>query len=104
MMKENPVLVTASLGISDHPKRALSRSWQRALGFSVIIFTLVLHSSLGAENKIPDEYKTGSFFIGCQSYTFYHFTVFEAIERTAEAGGKVTEACGLFAHLERTYH
>jgi len=44
-----------------------------------------------AENKIPDEYKTGGFFIGCQAYTFNHFTVFEAIEKTAAAGGKVIE-------------
>src|SRR6266436_4343173 len=46
---------------------------------------------LHAENKIPDEYKTGGFFIGCQAYTFNHFTVFEAIQKTAEAGGKVIE-------------
>jgi sugar phosphate isomerase/epimerase len=44
-----------------------------------------------AENKIPDEYKTGGFFIGCQAYTFKSFTVFEAIEKTADAGGKVIE-------------
>ena len=46
---------------------------------------------LYAENKIPEEYKTGGFFIGCQAYTFNHFTVFEAIQKTAEAGGKVIE-------------
>jgi len=44
-----------------------------------------------AENKIPDQYRTGGFFIGCQAYTFNHFTVFEAIEKTAQAGGKVIE-------------
>jgi len=49
--------------------------------------TLPLH----AENKIPDEYKTGGFFIGCQAWTFNHFTVFEAIEKTAQAGGKIIE-------------
>jgi sugar phosphate isomerase/epimerase len=43
------------------------------------------------ENKIPDEYKTGGFFIGCQAYTFNRFSVFEAIEKTASAGGKVIE-------------
>ena len=47
--------------------------------------------SSAAENKIPEEYKTGGFFIGCQAYTFNHFTVFEAIEKTAAAGGKVIE-------------
>jgi sugar phosphate isomerase/epimerase len=44
-----------------------------------------------ADNKIPDDLKTGGFFIGCQAYTFNRFTVFEAIEKTAEAGGKVIE-------------
>src|SRR6185369_1375825 len=44
-----------------------------------------------AQNPIPDEYKTGGFFIGCQAYTFRMFTVFEAIEKTADAGGKVIE-------------
>ena len=47
--------------------------------------------TLRAENKIPDEYKTGGFAIGCQAYTFNRFTVFEAIEKTAQAGGKVIE-------------
>jgi sugar phosphate isomerase/epimerase len=53
--------------------------------------TLVNPLPLQAENKIPDEYKTGAFFIGCQAWTFSHFTVFEAIEKTAAAGGKVIE-------------
>lgn len=43
------------------------------------------------EVKIPDKYKTGGFAIGCQAYTFNRFTAFEAIEKTAEAGGKVIE-------------
>ncbi len=47
--------------------------------------------SLRAESKIPEDCKTGGFFIGCQAYTFNHFSVFEAIEKTAEAGGKVIE-------------
>jgi sugar phosphate isomerase/epimerase len=47
--------------------------------------------SLRAEQKIPDEYKTGGFFIGCQAYTFNRYSVFEAIEKTAAAGGKVIE-------------
>ena len=47
--------------------------------------------SLHAENAIPDACKTGGFFIGCQAYTFNHFSVFEAIEKTAQCGGKVIE-------------
>ena len=40
---------------------------------------------------IPDDLKINGFAIGCQAYTFNHFTVFEAIEKTAETGGKVIE-------------
>jgi sugar phosphate isomerase/epimerase len=47
--------------------------------------------SLRAENAIPDASKIGGFFIGCQAYTFNHFSVFEAIEKTAQCGGKVIE-------------
>lgn len=53
--------------------------------------TFAANVPLRAENKIPDEYATGGFFIGCQAYTFNRFTVFEAIEKTAQAGGKVIE-------------
>jgi sugar phosphate isomerase/epimerase len=52
---------------------------------------LVVTPALRAENKIPAEYQTGGFFIGCQAYTFNRFTVFEAIEKTAQSGGKVIE-------------
>jgi sugar phosphate isomerase/epimerase len=53
--------------------------------------TLAAPGSLRAENKIPEDCKTGGFFIGCQAYTFNHFSVFEAIEKTADSGGKVIE-------------
>ena len=53
--------------------------------------TLAAPFSLCAENQIPADCKTGGFFIGCQAYTFNRFTVFEAIEKSAEAGGKVIE-------------
>jgi sugar phosphate isomerase/epimerase len=42
-------------------------------------------------SNIPDEYKINGFALGCQAYTFNHFTVLEAIEKTAQAGGKVIE-------------
>ena len=44
-----------------------------------------------AQPSIPPECLTGGFAIGCQAYTFNRFTAFEAIEKTAEAGGKVIE-------------
>lgn len=40
---------------------------------------------------IPDDCKTGYFAIGCQAWTFNHFSVMEAIDKTAAAGGKVIE-------------
>ena len=66
---------------------------QQILSFGSVLIAITLAStfSLRAENKIPDECRTGGFFIGCQAYTFNHFSVFEAIEKTAEAGGKVIE-------------
>ena len=44
-----------------------------------------------SEVTIPDQYKQGGFAIGCQAYTFNRFSAFEAIEKTAEAGGRVIE-------------
>ena len=44
-----------------------------------------------AAPPIPDQYKQGGFAIGCQAWTFNRFSAFEAIEKTAEAGGKVIE-------------
>jgi sugar phosphate isomerase/epimerase len=45
----------------------------------------------GAQKPIPAEYKSGGFLLGCQAYTWNRFTVYEAIEKTAAAGGKVIE-------------
>lgn len=53
------------------------------------IATLACH--VHAQPAIPDEYKVNGFAIGCQAYTFNRFTAFEAIEKTAQAGGKVIE-------------
>jgi sugar phosphate isomerase/epimerase len=58
---------------------------------AVILLALNLSPLTRAENLIPDQYKTGGFFIGCQAYTFNRFTVREAIEKTAQAGGSVIE-------------
>lgn len=52
---------------------------------------LVAPLAASAQAPIPDEFKTGGFAIGCQAYTFNRFTAFEAIEKTASAGGKVIE-------------
>ena len=40
---------------------------------------------------IPETCQTGGIAIGCQAWTFKNFTVMEAIDKTAAAGGKVIE-------------
>jgi sugar phosphate isomerase/epimerase len=40
---------------------------------------------------IPENCLTGGIALGCQAWTFREFTVMEAIQKTAEAGGKVIE-------------
>ena len=62
-----------------------------SIGLCVAALSCASVSTGFAENKIPAEYATSGFFIGCQAYTFKNFTVFEAIDKTAEAGGKVIE-------------
>lgn len=47
--------------------------------------------AVDAEVEIPEEYTVNGFAIGSQAYTFNRFTAFEAIEKTAQAGGKVIE-------------
>lgn len=64
----------------------MSRSFLRPLAAMALCTTQLLMAT-----DIPSEYKTGGFFIGCQAYTFNRFSAFEAIEKTALAGGKVIE-------------
>lgn len=47
--------------------------------------------SISRAEPIPDEYKIGGMAVGTQAYTFNRFTVFEAIEKTDQAGGRVIE-------------
>ncbi len=64
---------------------------RKKISFTVLLFATALVTLVGHAKGIPDKYKTGGFAIGCQAYTFNRFSVFEAIEKTAEAGGKVIE-------------
>ena len=57
----------------------------------VAMCLLIVCASAHAMDRIPDQYKTSGFALGCQAWSFNHFSVFEAIEKTAEAGGKVIE-------------
>ncbi len=58
---------------------------------AILALTLLTTRMARAEVVIPEEYKTGGFALGCQAYSFHRYTAFEAIEKTAEAGGKVIE-------------
>jgi sugar phosphate isomerase/epimerase len=46
---------------------------------------------MAPKSPIPNDFKTGGFALGCQAWTFRDFTVFEAIDKTAAAGGRVIE-------------
>jgi sugar phosphate isomerase/epimerase len=59
--------------------------------FAVIGAVLVFAARVFGLNDIQDEYRIGPFAMGCQAYTFNRFTAFEAIEKTAAAGGRVIE-------------
>src|SRR5438876_8510896 len=63
------------------------------LGLSLSLLGLGLLGALRAvaAPAMPDEDKIAGFAVGCQAYTFNRFSVFEAIEKTAQAGGKVIE-------------
>jgi sugar phosphate isomerase/epimerase len=50
---------------------------------------LAVHTE--AAPPVGVEHRVGGFVLGCQAYTFHRFTAFEAIERTAAAGGKAIE-------------
>ena len=52
---------------------------------------LSLAGGIALATPIPADCLTGGFAVGCQAWTFREFTVMEAIEKTAEAGGKVIE-------------
>jgi sugar phosphate isomerase/epimerase len=59
--------------------------------FSIFVCGVLLAAFTGFATPIPDNCKTGGFAVGCQAWTFNQFTVMEAIDKTAEAGGKVIE-------------
>ena len=54
---------------------------------------LIVHTAAAppAPTPVGPEHRVGGFVLGCQAYTFHRFTAFEAIEKTAAAGGKAIE-------------
>lgn len=53
--------------------------------------SLFFHANASAAEPVGKEYRVGGCVLGCQAYTFHRFTAFEAIEKTAIAGGKAIE-------------
>jgi sugar phosphate isomerase/epimerase len=56
---------------------------------TVLLSLLLAVTSFAAE--IGEHAKVGLFYAGCQAYSFRLYTVFEAIDKTAQAGGKTIE-------------
>jgi hypothetical protein len=56
-----------------------------------ILLSLLLAAATSFAATIPDAAKVGLFYAGCQAYSFRLYTVFEAIDKTAQAGGKTIE-------------
>src|SRR6185503_12028591 len=76
--------------VQSKPREKIMTTKAITLNLCVALMALLTTAAVSAE-KIPDEYKIGGFALGCQAYTFNRFSVFEAIEKTAQAGGKVNE-------------
>ena len=59
--------------------------------FSLIALAAAAFIGSARAEAIPDAFKQNGFAIGAQAYTFNRFSAFEAIEKCAQAGGKVIE-------------
>ncbi|OYW26953.1 MAG: xylose isomerase, partial [Chthoniobacter sp. 12-60-6] len=55
-----------------------------------ILLSLLLATASFAAT-IPEAAKVGQFYAGCQAYSFRMYNVFEAIDKTAQCGGKTIE-------------
>ena len=78
----------ASRCLTSRPALAPIRASMKLL-LSLLISAITV-PAFSAE-PFPDSVKTGGFVIGCQAWTFNKFSVFEAIEKTAQTGAKVIE-------------
>ncbi|MBE2285374.1 MAG: sugar phosphate isomerase/epimerase [Prosthecobacter sp.] len=56
---------------------------------TLLLSLLLIVPTFAAE--IGEHAKVGQFYAGCQAYSFRLYTVFEAIDKTAQAGGKTIE-------------
>lgn len=61
------------------------------IGFTISENDTVASDIESVQFNIPESYLTGGFALGTQAYTFNRYSVHEAIEMTARAGGRVIE-------------
>lgn len=61
------------------------------LVIAVVLLSIFFCHTAPAQPDIPKKHTISGFAIGCQANSFNRFTVFEAIEKTAQAGGKIIE-------------
>ena len=71
--------------------------WNCAL--SLVATMAVVHTD--AAPPVGPEHRVGGFVLGCQAYTFHRFTAFEAIEKTAAAGGTAMTRRSIIAESPR---
>ncbi len=69
--------------------RTATKSWLAAVLGSFAM--LLACAGAIAQKPIPGEFSVNGLAVGCQANTFSRFTVFEAIEKTAQAGGRIIE-------------
>lgn len=63
-----------------------------AAGAAALLFALSLSPAVApAAEPVPQTHRTAGFALGCQAYSFNRYTAYEAVEKTAQAGGKVIE-------------
>src|SRR3954454_20770717 len=66
-------------------------SLAKTFSYTLILTLALLGGGALGGAPLPESAKIAGFALGCQAYTFNRFSAFEAIEKTAEAGGKVIE-------------
>jgi sugar phosphate isomerase/epimerase len=63
----------------------------RLMRVAALTVLLLVALTAHATAPVPDAYRTGGFALGCQAWCFNKYTAFEAIEKTAQTGGRVIE-------------
>lgn len=64
---------------------------KKYLLLSVLTLGVIFNSRSAGAVPIPDDCRIGGIALGCQAWTFREFSVLEAIDKTAAAGGKIIE-------------